>query len=102
MSPFRKFLLPFALLLAAIAIVLIFLAAWPLAQEAPASPAPSAVQSNPNTLPPPAAPTPQQLEELQQNPTPNYLISYTDKGFAPMSLTLNPGQTVRFTNNSSQ
>ncbi|MDO8576016.1 MAG: hypothetical protein Q7R90_01745, partial [bacterium] len=31
-----------------------------------------------------------------------YLVSYTDRGFEPTRLTVKQGETVRFTNNSSE
>jgi len=46
-------------------------------------------------------PSPQVLHELEQSPTFQYVVSYTDQGFQPSTLTVKKGATVRFSNNSS-
>ena len=44
------------------------------------------------------APTPQDYVAAQKGF--QYLVSYTDQGFAPPTLSVKKGETVRFTNNS--
>jgi len=46
------------------------------------------------------APQPQDYIEAQQGF--QYLVSYTDNGFAPAALSVKQGETVRFTNNTSE
>ena len=45
------------------------------------------------------APTPQDYVQAQKGF--QYLVSYTEQGFAPAALSVKQGETVRFTNNSS-
>jgi plastocyanin len=45
------------------------------------------------------APTPQDYVTAQKGF--QYLVSYTDNGFAPKTLSVKKGETVRFTNNAS-
>jgi len=44
------------------------------------------------------APTPQDYVQAQKGF--QYLVSYTEQGFAPAALSVKQGETVRFTNNS--
>ena len=55
-------------------------------------------QAQQKTIPPPTADIQAQLAKSHGF---NALVSYTDSGFEPATLTLQKGQTVRFTNNSS-
>ncbi len=84
------------LVIVLIAIILTLFDAWPSWQ--PQNPAPTTSQTRQT----PAPPSAQVLQQLAQNPTFQYLISYTDKGFQPNVLKIKEGQTVRFTNNSTQ
>ena len=45
------------------------------------------------------APTPQDYVSAQKGF--HYLVSYTERGFTPATLSVNKGETVRFTNNSN-
>ncbi|HEY4524969.1 MAG TPA: hypothetical protein VJL39_01225 [Candidatus Paceibacterota bacterium] len=45
--------------------------------------------------------TPEIEAALKESEGFEFLVSYTDSGFAPSTLALEAGQTVRFTNNSS-
>ncbi len=51
--------------------------------------------------PPPPAFTEETQKKLEMFGRFDALISYTDGGFAPPSITISSGQTLRFTNNSS-
>jgi plastocyanin len=56
-----------------------------------------------NAGPPlPPAPSAYALQQLKAHPTFQSLVSYTDSGFSPSVLSVKAGDTVRFTNNSSQ
>lgn len=90
MRELAKLLGILAVILIAIAAILVFFGAWPMWQQ------PAPAQSGP----PPITPAEEQL--LKNYPSFQYLISYTDTGFAPSTLTVKQGQTVRFTNNSSR
>lgn len=57
------------------------------------------VASNPDAPPPM---TPLMQEVLANSNGFQYLVSYTDSGFEPATLAVQAGETVRFTNNSSQ
>ena len=52
------------------------------------------------TLPPPSLSTSTALK-LQKSHGFQALVSYTDRGFEPQTVTIKTGQTVRFSNNSS-
>jgi len=46
------------------------------------------------------APTAAVLAQLATSPAFQYLVSYSDSGFVPRTLTVKQGETIRFTNNS--
>jgi plastocyanin len=75
-------------------LVLISLFAQPGAR---APQAPTSASQLPSA--PPPLPTAAQSAEAAQSF--EFVISYTDKGFEPLSATVQVGDTVRFTNNSS-
>lgn len=83
-----------AVILIVLLLIVALFSAWP-ASEPQNSPAPS------STLPAQTAPSQAVLQQLKQNPTFQYLVSYTDNGFSPATLSVKEGDTVRFTNNSS-
>lgn len=56
-------------------------------------------QQSSSTIPPL---TPQVEAQLAASHGFQYLVSYTNQGFEPATLTIKKGQTVRFTNNSSE
>lgn len=87
---------PVAVLIALIALLIFLTMVGALASLAPSQPALPAVQ--PTEMP---TITPEEEAQLAQNPTFQELISYTDRGFEPSTLTAKAGDTVRFTNNSS-
>ena len=59
--------------------------------------APAATQEAPRPAPSPAV-----LAQLATAPAFQYLVSYSDIGFSPTSLSVKKGETIRFTNNSSR
>jgi len=84
-------------LLVALAVVLI--AAYALLSRT--SVLPSQPVGKTDTLQP-KPPSPETLAYLAQSKGFQYLVSYTDRGFEPRRLTVKKGETVRFTNNSSE
>lgn len=84
-----------AAIIIVIAVVVAIFHAWPSSQTAgPSTPT--------SKLPPQTIPTTAQIQQLQNSPAFQYLVSYTDKGFEPQQLTVKKGQTVRFADNSSR
>ena len=60
----------------------------------------SASVSTPMHQDPRPAPSPEVLAQLATSPAFQYLVSYSGAGFAPLTLTVKKGETIRFTNNS--
>lgn len=50
---------------------------------------------------PQTAPSQAALQQIENDPSFQYLVSYTNAGFQPMSIVVKRGDTVRFTNNSN-
>src|SRR5580658_8206279 len=57
--------------------------------------------TNTQTTLPTSIPMPTPQDEVSAQQPFQYLVSYTVSGFHPTSLSIQEGQTVRFTNNSS-
>ncbi|MDO8576493.1 MAG: hypothetical protein Q7R90_04205 [bacterium] len=84
-------------LLVALAVVLIAVYAL-LSRVSP----PASQPSSNSTTSQPRSPSPEVMAYLAQSKGFQYLVSYTDRGFEPTRLTVKQGETVRFTNNSSE
>lgn len=82
------------------AVVLVVFAAFVyfLANAQPSAPSPGAMSSPKAAEVPPLTPAMEAI--LAKSNGFQYLISYTDGGFEPPTLTVKKGETVRFTNNS--
>jgi plastocyanin len=78
-------------------VVVLGLGTW--AYSAGMLPAPAAVNE---VLPPGNTEPVGQEEELVGDPEYHALVSYTNDGFAPASVTVSAGQTVRFVNNADE
>jgi plastocyanin len=83
-------------------LVILFVAyVWYIIAGAPReSMQPAAQQAGAQKTPPPL--TAEVVAQLQQSHGFQMFVSYTDRGFEPMSATIKAGDTVRFTNNSSR
>jgi len=90
MSELAKQLGLLAIVIIVLALVLVLFGAWPSNNQTVL----------PKNTPPPI--TASEQEQMQQMPVFQYLVSYTDGGFQPTTLTVKKGDVVRFTNNSSQ
>ena len=94
--PTHRYLLWLGLLAVLVAILL---AAGLSLSSALLRPAPAAPALAPVGFPADApAPTPQDYVTAQKGF--QYLVSYTESGFAPVALSVKKGETIRFTNNS--
>lgn len=82
-----------------IALVVVLIAVYALLSRV--SPPASQPSSN-STTSQPRPPSPEVMAYLAQSKGFQYLVSYTDRGFEPTKLTVKKGETVRFTNNSSE
>lgn len=85
-------------------LIVLFLVISTVFRQHPADPAVISldrIEHNSMNLPPIPPLTPDTIEALKKSHGFQVLASYTDGGFAPVSITINRGETVRFTNNSS-
>jgi plastocyanin len=95
-----------ALVLVVIALVLTLFGAWPSqTSQVENATLSSGSQLGPNGVripPPQPPPTPADTVAAQQGENFQLLVSYVDTGFEPQTATIKAGETVRFTNNSTE
>jgi plastocyanin len=89
----------FALVIIVIGLILVFLGAWPT--EQPQTSTNPTSTSGVRVPPPQPVPTASDTTAAQSPDTFQLLVSYVNSGFEPKSATIQAGETVRFTNNST-
>lgn len=89
----------FAVVIIVIGLILVFLGAWPGAK--PQSSTNPTSPSGVRVPPPQPAPTASDTTAARSSDTFQLVVSYVNSGFEPKSTTIQAGDTVRFTNNST-